>query len=286
MKITPTEAPLGAVVTEIDLAAPLDGAAISGLEAAMAEHKVLSFPDQALTLEQLEAFTQQMGEFGADPFIEPMPGHPNVLELRREPDETVSNFGAGWHSDWSFQDTPPSYTILHGDVIPPVGGDTLFCDCQAAWDDLPEDVQEMLLQLNGVHSAILPYSLQGVYAQDADKRSMKFRLSAEAEEMRSHPLVRVHPVSGRLSIYASQVYTIGIEDMEFDEASEILNTLHEHLTQPQYIYRHKWAKDTLLMWDNRAVNHFAEGGYDGHLRVMHRTTVKGEVPVAAAPRDS
>ena len=282
MQVTPTEAVLGAVITDIELSSPLDATTLAAIEAAIAEYKVLSFPDQPLTLEQLEAFTESLGKFGPDPFIEPMEGHPNILELRREPDETVSNFGAGWHTDWSFQDSPPAYTILHGDVIPPVGGDTLFADCQAAWDDLPEEKQEQLLQLKGIHSAILPYSPGGVYAQDEDQRAMKFRLSEEAEEMRSHPLVRVHPLSGRKSIYASQVYTIGIEGLSAEEGAELLNFLHEHLTQEKYIFHHKWAKNTLLMWDNRAVNHFAEGGYDGHLRVMHRTTVKGGPPVAAS----
>ena len=110
---------------------------------------------------------------------------------------------------------------------------------------------------------------------------MKFRLSSEAEEVRSHPLVRVHPLSGRNSIYASQVYTIGIEGMTDSESATMLGFLHQHLIQEKYIFRHQWAANTLLMWDNRAVNHFAEGGYDGHLRVMHRTTVQGDAPVAA-----
>jgi taurine dioxygenase len=268
-------------VRGIDLAQPLDSDARQTIEALISEYKVLSFPGQPLSLEQLESFTRSLGEFGADPFIEPMPGHPHVLELRREPDETVSNFGAGWHSDWSFQDTPPSYTILHGQTIPPVGGDTLFCDCQTAWDELDQSLQARLKTLRGIHSAILPYSPRGVYAQDQDRRAMKFRLSEEAEKTHTHPLVRVHPLSGRLSIYANQVYTIGIEGLPAEEAAALLSQLHEHLVQERFLYRHRWAAGTLLMWDNRAVNHFAEGGYDGYLRVMHRTTVKGEVPVAA-----
>ena len=280
MKATPTDAALGAVVTGLELAA-ITPAQAAELEALIAEHKVLSFPDQPLSIEELEAFTGAMGEFGEDPFIEPMPGHPHVLELRREPDEKVSNFGAAWHSDWSFQHTPPAYTILHGAVVPPEGGDTLFCDCQAAWDDLDPAMQERLRGLRGIHSAILPYSPGGVYAQDQHQRAMKFRLSEEAEKTHTHPMVRVHPLSGRTGIYSNPVYTIGIEGMEPADASALLAELHAHMVQDKYVYRHRWAKDTLLMWDNRAVNHFADGGYDGHLRVMHRTTVKGEAPIAA-----
>lgn len=278
MKITASQASCGATVTGLDLSQAPDVRLKAALEAAIAEYKVLSFPQQPLELEQLEAFTAAFGAFGDDPYIQAMPDHPHVLELRREAEETVSNFGGGWHSDWSFQDTPPSYTILHGHTIPPVGGDTLFSDCQAAYDDLSPTMQELLGQLKGVHSAILPYSTRGVYAQDADQRSMKFKLSEKAEACISHPLIRIHPLSGRRSIYASQVYTIGIEGMTAQESAAMLAFLHDHLTHDQYVYRHHWAKNTLLMWDNRALNHFADGGYDGHLRVMHRTTVQGEIP--------
>lgn len=282
IQATPTDAGFAAVVRGLNLARPLDSEARETIERLMGEYKVLSFPDQPMTLDQLEAFTESLGEFGDDPFIEPMPGHPHILELRREPHEKVSNFGAGWHSDWSFQETPPSYTILHGQVIPPTGGDTLFCDCQTAWDDLDDAMKQKLVTLRGIHSAILPYSPRGVYAADQDQRAMTFRLSEEAEKTQTHPLVRVHPLSGRFGIYANQVYTIGIEGLPDDEAAALLHQLHEHLVQEKYRYRHRWSQDTLLMWDNRAVNHFADGGYDGYLRVMHRTTVRGEAPVPAS----
>jgi taurine dioxygenase len=280
IQATPTESSFGASVTGVRLAS-LAASDAGHLQRLMPEYKVLSFPEQPMSIEDLENFSGALGEFGEDPFIEPMPGHPHVLELRREPGETVSNFGAAWHSDWSFQETPPSYTILHGAVIPPVGGDTLFSDCQAAWDDLDPAFQQELLTLRGIHSAVLPYSPGGVYAQDQDRRAMKFRLSAEAEKTQAHPLVRRHPISGRLSLYVNPVYTIGIEGLDEADAAALLARLHEHMAQPRYLYRHRWSRNTLLMWDNRAVNHFADGGYDGHLRVMHRTTIRGEAPLAA-----
>ena len=106
--VTPEPSGFGAEIAGLDLARPLPEAVLAEVKAAFARHSVVRFPDQPLSLEQLEAFTLQIGPFGHDPFIKPMAGHPNVLEVRREPDETARNFGAGWHSDWSFQPRPPA----------------------------------------------------------------------------------------------------------------------------------------------------------------------------------
>lgn len=279
IRVTPEASGFGAVVEGIDLSRPLAEPVRQEMLRAWAEHAVLSFPRQALSLEALEAATLQFGPFGADPFIKPMDGHPNVLELRREPDEKATNFGAGWHSDWSFQPEPPAATLLHARVVPPVGGDTLFADCAAAYDALSPAMKDLLAPLRAVHSASRAYGTQGVFARETEKRTMQIVVSPEADKTHAHPLVRTHPVSGRKALFVSPVYTVGIEGMTPEESQAILGFLFKHMTQDAFIFRHRWAKDTLLIWDNRRTVHFAEGGYDGHLRVMHRTTVAGEVPV-------
>ena len=207
-----------------------------------------------------------------------MAGHPNVLELRREPDEKATNFGAGWHSDWSFQEAPPAATILHSKVVPPVGGDTLFVDAARAYEALSPAMQAMLAPLQAIHSARQSYGTKGVFSKDTEKRTLQIIVSEEADGALTHPLVRTHPVTGRKALFVSPVYTVGIEDLTPEEAKAILGFLFQHLTQEQFIYRHKWREQMLLMWDNRCTMHFAEGGYDGHLRLMHRTTVKGDKP--------
>ena len=279
LSVTPEASGFGAVVEGIDLSRPLAEAVRRDLLAAWAEHAVLSFPNQTLSLDQLEAATLQFGPFGVDPFITPMAGHPNVLELRREPDETATNFGAGWHSDWSFQPEPPAATLLHAQVVPPVGGDTLFADCAGAYDALSPAMKALLAPLRAVHSASRAYGTQGVFARETEKRTMQIVVSPEADKTHAHPLVRTHPVSGRKALFVSPVYTVGIEGVTPEEGQAILGFLFRHMTQEAFVFRHRWAKDTLLIWDNRRTVHFAEGGYDGHLRVMHRTTVAGEVPV-------
>ncbi len=247
---------------------------------AWTKHSVLSFPDQELSHEALENFTSSIGDFGLDPFIEPLDEHPHILQLERKPDETATNFGAAWHSDWSFQPRPPSATILHSKVIPPVGGDTLFSDCYRAFESLSDTMQKLLLQLKATHSAGFAYSPKGILAaeEETKTRTMKIRYDESAEEVQSHPLVRKHPDSGRYALYVNPVYTTGIEGMTPEESFTLLSFLYQHQQKEEFVYRHKWKENLLLMWDNRCVNHLAEGGYDGHRRLMHRTTVKGEVP--------
>jgi taurine dioxygenase len=279
IRVEPEPAGFGAEITGLDLSRPLDRQTLADVKAAWAKHAVLRFPDQPLDLEQLEAFTQAIGPFGHDPFIKPMAGHPNVLELRREPDEKATNFGAGWHSDWSFQREPPAGTILHAEVIPPVGGDTLFCDCARAYEALSPVMQQMLAPLKAVHSAGRAYGTKGVFARETEARTMQIIVSEEADRQLTHPLVRTHPVTGRKALFVSPVYTVGIEGMTPKESAAILGFLFAHMIQDAFIYRHRWAPKMLLMWDNRCTMHLAEGGYDGHLRVMHRTTVAGDRPV-------
>ncbi|MDO8323471.1 MAG: TauD/TfdA family dioxygenase [Phenylobacterium sp.] len=279
IQVFASEEGFGAEIVGVDLSRPLSPEAREEIRAAWARHSVVSFPDQPLSLHELEAFTLQMGKFGIDPFIAPMPGHPNVLELRREPDEKATNFGAGWHSDWSFQEKPPAATLLHSKVTPPVGGDTLFADCASAYDALSPAMKAMLAPMKAVHSAGRAYGTKGVFARETEKRTMAIIVSEEADQSLTHPLVRTHPVTGRKALFVSPVYTVGIEGFEAKEAQAILAFLFGHITQDRFIYRHKWRPNMLLMWDNRCTVHLAEGGYDGHLRLMHRTTVAGDKPV-------
>ena len=279
IKVTPQPSGFGAEITGLDLTHPLPAPVLEEVKAAWARHGVVGFPDQPMSLDALEAFTLQMGGFGHDPYIKPMAERPNVLELRREPDERATNFGAGWHSDWSFQAAPPAATLLHSKVIPPVGGDTLYVDAARAYEALSPTMQAMLAPLRAVHSASQSYGTKGVFSKDTEKRTMQIIVSEEADGSLTHPLVRTHPVTGRKALFVSPVYTVGIADLAPEEAKAILGFLFAHMVQDRFIYRHQWREQMLLMWDNRCTMHFAEGGYDGHLRLMHRTTVAGEIPV-------
>ncbi|HUO11673.1 MAG TPA: TauD/TfdA family dioxygenase [Caulobacteraceae bacterium] len=278
LKIAPNPSGFGAEVTGLDLATPLPADTLEAVKTAFLAHGVLWFPDQPLTHDQLEAFTLQFGPFGWDPYVAPLADRPHILEVRREPDEKAHIFGGGWHSDWSFQTTPPSATILHAKVIPPVGGDTLYADGVAAYEALSPAFQAMLAPLRAIHSATRPYGPDGFFAREEGRKGMTILPSPEADNTEAHPLVR-RLADGRRSLFVNPTYTLAIEGFSPAESEALLAFLYKHMLADAFIYRHRWAANMLTMWDNRRATHNAQGGYDGHLRLLHRTTVAGERPV-------
>lgn len=241
-------------------------------------HQILYFPEQPLSHEQLERFGRYFGAPGEEPYVKPIDGHPHILEVRREPDEQASPFGGSWHSDWSFLAAPPSATILHAKIVPPQGGDTLYADGYRAYEGLDPGLAAELDGLTAIHSARRPYSHEGFEKSGGRERSMAIVPSDQAWATQEHPLIRTHPETGRKVLWINPVYTIGIKDMRDQEADALLAELFAHALQPEYLYRHKWTANMLTVWDNRSLQHCAQGGYDGHRRLMHRTTVAGTVP--------
>ena len=277
LAVAPNSSGFGAEVTGLDLSRPLPAATLAAVKAAFLAHGVLWFPDQPLDHDQLEAFTLQFGAFGWDPYVAPLADRPHILEVRREPDEKASVFGGGWHSDWSFQTTPPSATLLHAKVVPPVGGDTLYSDSIAAYEALSPAFREVLDRLRTVHSATRPYGAQGFFARDDARRAMTILSSAEADKTEVHPLVRTLD-DGRRALFINPTYTISIEGFSEAESETLLAFLYKHMLQDAFVHRHRWSANMLTMWDNRRAMHNATGGYDGYQRLLHRTTVAGGKP--------
>ncbi|MEL6707834.1 MAG: TauD/TfdA family dioxygenase [Pseudomonadota bacterium] len=275
MNITPSGASCGARVTGIDLAGDLSPNTIAAIRKAWLEHKVLAFAEQSSFDDAaLERFTLAMGGFGSDPFFDPIPGHDNIAAIQREADETSTIFAENWHSDWSFQEKPPAGTCLRAVEIPPVGGDTLFCDQVAAFAALPDERKDYLRTLTAIHSAARGYAPDGLYGDnDSSDRSMTITPGKAALARQSHPLIQRHPETGKEAIYCSVSYVVGIEGLSDMEALQIVMELHQWCEQDQFVCRHQWEPDMLVMWDNRSVNHKATGGYEGHRRELHRTTI-------------
>ncbi len=279
LNITAQDAPCGAVVRGIDLSQPLPAGTQLALRQAWLQHQVLAIVDQTLALDDLERFALTIGPYGQDPYFESVPGHPHVAQVRREPDETSTIFADNFHSDWSFLASPPAATLLYGDIIPPVGGDTLFANQYAAWEALSPAMQALLQGRQGVHSARRGYARNGRYGAQDTGRSMAIRYDDSALATQLQPIARVHPETGRTALFVSPGYTIGIHGLPDDEAAPLLQELFAHQARPEFVYRHVWQQGTLLLWDNRCLVHAATGGYDGHRRLLHRITV-GERPVA------
>lgn len=275
LEITPSGQACGATVRGVDLTQPLAPETIAEIRKAWLDHQVLAFPGQKMTDEDLERVTQYFGPFGDDPFIAPIPDHPHIIAVQRAADETAPIFAESWHTDWSFQKRPPAGTCLFGITIPPRGGDTLFANQYLALEQMPEDLRQRLEGRHAIHSARNAYAPAGMYGEE-DKskgRSMDIRPSADAEATERHDIIRTHPETGRKSLFGCAGYIVGIAGMDHDEGWALITELHRWQTRPEFQYRHKWEPDMLLMWDNRCLLHMATGGYAGHDRLLHRTTI-------------
>ena len=272
-EVTRQQASCGALIRGIDLSKELIPDEVAEIRAAWLQHQVVAFPDQSMQITDIERFATYMGPKGEDPYIEAIPGHPREVQVKREPDEKAPIFAETWHSDWSFLKRPPAATVLYGNIIPPMGGDTMFADQYAAWEGLSGSMKALLKDKMAIHSARKGYAKDGMYGERDKGRSMAIKYGDSALKTQLHPLARPHTETGRLALYVSPGYTIGIDGIPDDEAIPILKELYVHQAKPEYLYRHKWSQGMLLMWDNRSVIHAATGGYEGHRRLLHRITV-------------
>ena len=263
---------IGVEVSDFSLA-DLTRENISFLRSKWVEYGLIVFPKLPLSHDEFKDFALSFGDFGDDPFISSLPDYPNIAEIKRSANEKATPFGGTWHSDWSFMKKPPSATLLHSKIIPPVGGNTLFASTEKSFAALPEEMKNKLRNLKVIHSAKIPYADDGFYALEKEERSMKILPSKEAKATYSHPMVKIHPETNKECLFINPVYTINIEGFSEDESQQLLWELYEHMIKDQFVYEHVWNDDMLIMWDNRTVMHQATGGYDGYDRLLHRITL-------------
>lgn len=275
LRVEKIDAPCGARVSGIDLRGDLAPDLVDELRAHWLTHKVLVFPDQALSNQDLERFTLCFGHFGEDPFFGHIPGHEHIAAIQRNADEQTGIFAEFFHSDWSFLAVPPAGTCLFGITIPPHGGNTLFANQVAAYERLPNTLRDKADDLVAIHSAELGYAPDGGYGeQDAEQgRSMDILFSEKAREKFEHPFVRTHHETGQKALYSSPAYIQGFVGLEQTESHALLKEFYAYQTAEAVTYSHPWSKNMLVMWDNRSLLHAATGGYEGYDRLLHRTTI-------------
>lgn len=276
--VQPLSPACGAEVTGIDLTRA-DAATLQAVDAALATHGVLFFRGQQLTPEQQVAVTRRFGPVLRVPYIRHLDAHPDIIAVLKEADERrISTFGGTWHSDFSFLDEPPSLTLLHAIELPAVGGDTLWASQYAAYDALSPGMQRLLDPLRCVQTA-WPHGTRGPGIDAPVSRSIGMvRGDPAADREVLHPVVRVHPVTGRRALFVNPVYSQRFEGMTDAESRPLLQFLFQHATSPEFCCRLRWAPGTLAVWDNRCLLHLAINDYDGSRRLLHRTTVAGERP--------
>ena len=221
------------------------------------------------------------GEFGEERYVAGMDDHPHVVRLLKAADEKVPFvFGGAWHSDWSFMETPPAYTFLYAVDVPEFGGDTLFSNQYLVYDFLSAEMQRICDSLIAIHSAKRGYGPDASHNERIENMDIRYDDSALATQ--EHPLVRVHPETGKHAIFANPVYTLGIKGMKSGESAALLNYLYGLAEQHAFICRYRWQNNTVTVWDNRCVWHLPINDYHGARRELLRMTVKGERPVGVA----
>ncbi|MGE3691272.1 MAG: TauD/TfdA dioxygenase family protein [Novosphingobium sp.] len=274
MRISKLTTNVGALVEGVDLSAPLSSGEIDGIGQAMLDHGVLFFRGQTLSDEQMGAFVAQFSEPIPEPFASAMNqdakpvGTSNLAPTR--------NSTAVWHSDTSFVPVPPGLTALRAVEPPEYGGDTCWLSMYAAYDALSEPMRSMLDGLTAVHSMFPTLGRMGVQTARAHAGNE----ATHGGEV-IHPLIRVHPGTGRKALYYSEAGVVRIVELTQAESEHICALLREHLKSPDFAMRWHWSANDVAFWDNRAVQHYAVPDYSG-TRVMQRVVTAGEAPVGPA----
>jgi len=299
IQITPSGAALAAEVRGVDFSRPLSGDDRAALRNAWAEHLVLLFRGQTLTDEQLlpasgvfgpphEAASRKyhldVGEKVDDKLISRHPSVSIISNLDKSGNPVKDNGGLGsyevvWHTDNSYVQVPPAGSMLYALELPPPGGggDTSFSNQYLAYDELPGDLKKAIEGKSQIHDS--SRNSAGVL-----RPGVKMPETPDDVKGPVHPLVRVHPVTGRRALYLGRRrdwpsnYILGLPNAE---SEALLDRLWAHATQPKYAWMHKWRVGDIVLWDNRCCMHYRTEIDTAYRRVMHRTTIKGEPIVAA-----
>lgn len=278
IRVEPVAGALGARIHGVDLSEPLSDETFDEIRQALHSHLVVFFRDQDLSVDQHYAFARRFGALMPHPYVQGLPDHPEIIEIVKEPEETV-NWGGHWHADLTFMDKPPGGAVLYGRELPPVGGDTMFTNMCLAYETLSIGMREMLDALDAVHVSGEPERFSAAF------RSMYERAGNDAGA-NVHPVVRTHPVTDRKSLFVNRGFTSHFEDMTVEESAPLLHYLYEHAIRPEFTFRFRWSPGSVLVWDNRVVLHnalrddFAAARTgQGFRRVLHRATLAGERPI-------
>lgn len=265
---------LGAEVTNVDLARPLDAATIVEIRLAHAEYGVLVFPNQKISSDDLKRFGRYFGKLTVHPFSTNDEEQPELIVYDNKEGNPPPATDM-WHSDETFRECPPMGTMLCSKIIPEIGGDTCFCSMEAAYEGLSDRMQKFIDGMEAIHDFI-PFKRLFPETPEGQRR---LHVYEEKFPPMVHPVVRVHPVTGRRSLYVNPgKFTVAIKGMEPGESRNLLDQLGKTVHTLEYQYRHRWVPDTVVFWDNRSVQHAAVHDYYPQRRKMDRVTIEGDRP--------
>lgn len=264
---------VGAVVEGLDLSRPLSDAEQTAVEKALSDHHVLFFENQPLTPRQQRDFTARFGALHIHPVYPSVPEQPEIMVLDTGPHNPTDN--DVWHTDVTFIETPPAVVALAAKKTPPIGGDTLWSSCEAAYQGLSEPLRRLLDPLTAEHDFTRAFPYRTHAGPDALPR---WREARDRHLPLTHPVIRRHPVTGRKGIFVSENFTTRILELNPRESDGVLRIVFDHVARPEYTVRRRWKPNDLALWDNRSTQHYAVNDYLPHSRLMHRATVIGDKP--------
>jgi taurine dioxygenase len=272
----PLTSSIGAVVPDVQLAA-IDDADARAIRAALGEHGVLVFPRQELTREQQVESTRRFGEVRGHPVPEFLFGGADPVAVVENDADKLPQEDQQFHVDYSFSTEIPDLAVLHAEVLPPNGGDTMWANAGAAYDALSPRMQGFLDGLTARHDA-------GDKFWWEMRRTLGEEPSEKAREYfqgNSHPIVCAHPVSGRKLLFVNPGYTVEINELSRSESVGVLRILFDHLNNPAFHYRHRWSESDVVIWDEHLTAHMGPFDFAPHHRRLVRVTAGSSAPVAA-----
>ena len=262
---------LGAIITGVDLSKEINEDQFKDIHKAFLDNQVLFFQNQNEILPEIHLKLGKLfGELHVHPAAPSMPGYPEIFEIHAHKNSKVAN-GEFWHSDVSCDIEPPLGTMLQLHILPETGGDTMFSDMYSAYNELSDKYKSLLDGLIAIHESEHLYS--GRYEdRGVNKDNIKTPVA-------NHPLIRTHPITGKKAIYVNRTFTTGIEGMNKNESSSILEFLFEHCEHVNFQIRYRWNKNDMAFWDNRCTMHRAIWDYWPNERKGRRVTIKGDKPI-------
>jgi taurine dioxygenase len=267
----PLSGALGATLSGIDITAPLDEHAAEEIRQALVHYMVLFFRDQSLAPGQHVRFAEIFGEVQMGGTIPRLDEQPEIKKQEYTQQSQVSG-DVNMHADDTFVEIPSRCSILHGVKMPRAGGDTLWINCEAAYAALSQPMKDMLEPLQAEHNLSAKF---GNIAPGVEDPEMKLKIFKHYPPV-EHPVFRTHPVSGRKCIYVNEMVTSRIIGLEPAESDVILNFLIQHLKNPVFQCRLHWEDDTVVVWDNRSVQHVVMGDFQPAYRLNHRIAIKDD----------
>jgi taurine dioxygenase len=264
---------IGAVVEGLDLSV-VTGEQVAVIREKLDQHLVLFFEGQHLTPAQQRDFAARFGELYLHPFYA---GHEEANEVMvLAHDEKHRANSDRWHNDVTYLEKPPQAAVLYTEVIPPVGGDTLFANMYSAYEALSPPMKDFVATLRAEHSFAKNFTPQrfdelGI----ADRRDEIYAKHPPV----SHPVARTNPATGRKALFINQDFTTNIEGITARESETLMRFLFDHMAQPEFQVRWRWQPNTVAMWDNRWAQHCALADYFPQRRVVRRATILGDRPV-------